>query len=233
MSARCQQYLSILLLGLSPSLSLAEVPLAIGVEAGSTGLGLQLHAGVSDSLKVRLGYSYFSGSEGVDADDNNGVEDDELRYDGSLKLNNLSLLADWYPWAGNFHVSAGGVLNNNDLKVTAECNNPSGCEVGEGSFSRAEIGTITTDIDFNSFGPYLGIGWGNPVGGDIGIHWNFELGVVYQGEPSVSMTSDGTCAGFFAVCREALNDEAEELEEDLSGLQLYPVISLGMSYRFR
>ncbi len=219
--------------GLCSGVALAETPLSLGINAGTTGLGLQLHAGVSETLNVRLGYSRFSGSEGVDADDNNGVPNDELRYDGTLKLNNLSLLADWYPWAGNFHVSAGGVLNDNDLKVKARCNNPSGCEVGEDNFSRTEIGTITTDIDFNSFGPYLGIGWGNPVGGETGIHWNFELGVIYVGEPSVEMSSNGNCAGFLSTCRNAIEDEANELEDDLSDLQFYPVISLGLGYRFR
>lgn len=218
---------------LLPGIAVAEVPLAVGVGAGTNGIGLQFHAGVSETLNLRLGLHHFSGSLDVDAEDSNGVPDDELRYSGDLELNNLSLLADWYPTGGSFHVSAGAVLNNNDLKVDARCNNPSGCEVGGSNFSRTEIGTITTDIDVDNFGPYVGIGWGNPVGGETGLHWSFELGVIYQGEPSVTMTSDGTCGGFVALCRSALDNEEEELEDDLSDLRFYPVVSLGLSYRFK
>ena len=218
---------------LLPFTAAAEVPMAVGVGAGTNGLGVQFHAGVTETLNLRLGLHHFSGSLDVDAEDSNGAKGDELRYSGDLELNNLSLLADWYPTGGNFHISAGAVLNNNDLTVDARCNNPSGCEVGGNSFSRTEIGTITTDIDTDNFGPYVGIGWGNPVGGETGIHWSFELGVIYQGEPSVTMTSDGTCAGFVALCRNALDDEEQELEDDLSDLRFYPVVSLGLSYRFK
>ncbi len=224
---------ALILMGLLSSVAMADTPLAVGVGAGTNGVGIQLHAGVTETLNLRLGFHHFSGSHDVDAEDSNGVKGDELRYSGDLELNNLSLLADWYPWAGNFHVSAGGVLNNNDLTVDARCDNPSGCEVGGSTFSRAEIGTITTDIDVDEIGPYVGIGWGNPVGGETGIHWSFELGVIYQGEPSVEMSSDGTCGGFVALCRSALDKEEQELEDDLSDLRFYPVVSLGLSYRFQ
>lgn len=217
---------------LTPGPGRTETPLALGVSAGTTGVGLELHAGVSERLNLRLGYSYFDGGHDVDAEDSNGVPNDELRYRGDLQLHNLGLIADWYPWSGSFHVSAGAVYNNNDLKVEARCDNPSGCEVGDSNFSRTDIGTIFTDVDINPFGPYLGIGWGNPFAGESGLHWNFEVGAIYQGEPDIEMTSNGSCGGFLAVCRAALEQEEQELEDELDDLVLYPVIKLGLSYRF-
>lgn len=211
----------------------AEKPLAVGVNAGTAGVGVQLHLGLTERLNLRAGYNHLSTSQDVDAEDNNGVPDDELEYSGDLKLDTLSFVADWHPWAGNFHISLGGVLNNNDLVVETRCNNPSGCEVGGSQFSRTAIGTITTDIDFKDFGPYLGMGWGNPVAGDVGLHWRFELGAIYAGEASVEMESNGDCGLFQSACNNALQNEERELEDDLSDLKWFPVVQLGLSYRFR
>lgn len=213
----------------------AEMPLAVGVDAGTNGLGLVVHGGVTETINLRAGFNYFDISQDVDADDNDGIDNNELRYSGDLELNNLSLIGDWSPWGGLFHVSLGAVINNNDLSIDAECNNAAGCEVGEDgdSFVPSQLGTITTDVDFDDYGPYLGIGWGNPVSGDTGLRWRVELGAIYQGEPSVSMRSNGDCGLFASACNQALQDEERELEDDLSSLKWYPVAQVGLSYRFR
>ncbi|MDX1496587.1 MAG: hypothetical protein R3352_03455 [Salinisphaeraceae bacterium] len=228
-------YLLLATLAIGSTQAQAQTPLAVGVDAGTNGLGLVIHGGITETINLRAGYNYFDISQDVDADNNDGVEGNELRYSGDLELSNLSLIGDWYPWGGTFHVSLGAVLNNNDLTVDAECNNAAGCEVGEDgdSFVPSQLGTITTDVDFEDYGPYLGIGWGNPVGGETGLRWRFEIGAIYQGAPTVSMRSNGDCGLFATACRQALQDEEEELEDDLSSLKWYPVAQVGLSYRFR
>ncbi|MGB1580029.1 MAG: hypothetical protein ACPHER_00810 [Nevskiales bacterium] len=225
-------YLLFAMLVLGSTAAQAETPMAIGVNVGTAGFGADINMGLTENLNLRLGINHFSTSQDADADDNDGVPNNELHYSGDLRLNNLSLIADWAPWGGVFHVSAGAVANANDLKVDATCN-AAICEVGNSSFTSGALGTITTDIDVEDFGPYIGIGWGNPLGDNTGLSWRFELGAIYQGEPSVEMTSSGNCGIASSACQAALDREADELESDLSSLQWYPVAQLGLSYRFR
>lgn len=206
-----------------------------GTSAGTNGLGLELSYRWNDYLRLRTGYHFYDISVDADADDNNGVQGDELKHSGDLELSNLGLLADWYPWGGIFRVTAGAVVNENNFKIDTTCENPSGCEVGSGSFSRTEIGTISTKIDIEQLGPYLGIGWDRAL--DATKRWtlSFEIGAFYQGSPEVEMTSNGTCVNSVligAACRSALQDEEDELEDDLEDFVIYPVVSIGIGYRF-
>ena len=59
------------------------------------------------------------------------------------------------------------------------------------------------------------------------------MGAIYIGEPSVEMTSTSDCGLFQSACNNALQNEEDELEDDLSDLKFYPVVSLGLSYRFQ
>lgn len=205
------------------------------LNGGTNGAGLELSYRVSDFLRVRGNYHFLDADIDADAEDNNGMSGDELKYSTDLELSNFGLLADWYPWGGVFRVSGGAVLNDNDFKVEARCENPSGCEVGSNSFSRSEIGTVTVDIDVEDFGPYLGIGWDKPL--DATKRWilTFDIGAYYQGSADVEMTSNGTCVNSVligAACRNELEQEENEIEDELEDYKFYPVVSIGFGYRF-
>lgn len=205
------------------------------VSGGTNGIGLDLSYRVNDNLRVRGGYHFYDLSIDTEAEDNNGTQGDELKYNSELQLSNLGLLADWYPWGGVFRVSGGAVVNQNDFRVKATCDNPAGCEVGDSNFSRTEIGTVTVDIDIEEFGPYLGIGWDKTLDATKRWLFSFDVGAFYQGSPTVEMTSNGSCATSpitGPVCRAALEDEERELEDELDEFKFYPVISIGIGYRF-
>jgi len=227
--------LAVLICLFGAAVQAADKPLEAGINAGTNGLGLELSYRFSDYLRVRGNYHFYDLDIDTDAEDNNGVPNDELRYSSELQLSNFGLLADWYPWGGVFRVSGGAVLNDNDFSVEASCDNPSGCEVGGNNFSRTELGTISTDIDVEDFGPYLGIGWDKPL--DVTRSWilTFDIGAYYQGSPDIEMTSNGSCVNsalLGAACRSALEEEENELEDELEDFVIYPVISLGIAYRF-
>ncbi len=62
---------------------------------------------------------------------------------------------------------------------------------------------------------------------------SLDFGVLWQGEPTVTMTSDGALAlindpGFM----QDLEDERLELEDELKDLKAYPVISIGFTFNF-
>jgi hypothetical protein len=60
---------------------------------------------------------------------------------------------------------------------------------------------------------------------------NVDFGVLWQGDPIVTLTADGalnTNLGF----QTALEAERQEIEEDLSDSKAYPVLQIGIVYNF-
>lgn len=230
-------------LALAASNVQAEVPLALDVHAGTLGGGVGLTIGVREKLNVRIGGSFFSYStetEGEDDNPNDGVG--SLEYDGDLDLSNGHILADWHPFSGGFRLSGGLLLNGNEFSAAAQCNQNQ-CEVGDQTFEDDDLGRITAATDFDSVAPYLGIGWGNAVA--AGSPWGFqaELGVVFQGEANIQLNQEGGCQGTVgtvqgqAACRAQvraeLDREQNEINDDLDEFDIYPLLSIGISYRFR
>lgn len=223
------------LICISPLAQAVEKPWEFNVSAGTNGLGLELSTRFSDQLRLRGGYHFYDLSIDTDAENNNGTSGDELKYSSDLELSNFGAILDWYPWGGVFRVSAGAVYNDNNFKVEASCENPSGCEVGSSQFSRTEIGTITTRIDVQEFGPYLGIGWDKGIESTGRWIISFDIGAYYQGSPDVEMTSNGSCVNsalIGAACRAALEEEENEIEDEIEDYVFYPVVTLGIGYRF-
>ncbi|MDH3266632.1 MAG: hypothetical protein OEM25_06680, partial [Gammaproteobacteria bacterium] len=80
-----------------------------------------------------------------------------------------------------------------------------------------------------STAPYLGVGYDFEIFGKVGL--NFDFGVLWQGEPSVSMQADGLAAGV-QVFQDALEAERMELEDEMSDFKAWPVVSVAFIYNF-
>lgn len=229
---------SLLLAAPGAALAQYEPSLGLAARVGTLGLSLEATTGITERFNMRAGinqYDYDYDPEPEDGDSGN-----DLTYGGTLDLSSLSVFADWHPWAGGFRVSGGVIFNGNEIGASARCEQAS-CEVGDQSFDAEDIGTIRGLIDFNSVAPYAGIGWGNAVAADTGFGFQFDIGVMLQGSPNVSLTADGSCNGTQGSINQqqceddlnqALSEEAAELESDTEDFDLYPVISLGIRYKF-
>ena len=65
---------------------------------------------------------------------------------------------------------------------------------------------------FDDVAPYAGIGFDFGLLGKVGL--NLDLGVMFQGDPQVALSSNGALANDPAF-QQALEDERVELEEDV------------------
>ena len=65
---------------------------------------------------------------------------------------------------------------------------------------------------------------------DRSKRWGFycDLGVAFTDSPDVKLSATGAAAGLTAD----LAKERNEIEDDLEPFKFYPVISLGIYYRF-
>jgi hypothetical protein len=80
--------------------------------------------------------------------------------------------------------------------------------------------------------PYFGIGWGNAVAKGSALSLSVDVGVIFQGAPNVTLTTEGTDASIQSQVDAQLAIEKAELEQDLDDFKLYPVVNIGATYRF-
>jgi hypothetical protein len=195
---------------------------ALAVKAGTTGIGADLTVGLARSLNVRVGGAFFSYSR--------EVTESDIEFDARATLSHGSLLLDLHPGGGNFRISAGGYYSG--TKATGD--SVGGTILVNGvPYDVRLVGTLNGEMKGKSIAPYLGLGWGNAVREGARVRFVADLGVYYWGSPSVTLTANPTNPALVPPSfYQDLEAERRQLEDDLSKYKLYPVLSLGVSYRF-
>lgn len=204
-----------LLIAVAAPAAVAEV--GFGVKAGTLGVGIEGTFALGGGLNLRAGVNNYTYGYSDSASD--------INYDIDLELESYALLLDWHPFFGTFKLTAGLLSNKNHVAMRAT---PTGTvNIGGTPYPPATVGTLRGEIDFKKTAPYAGLGWGNAAGKTRGFGFSAELGVLFQGAPDVTLTSNNP-----AVPQSDLDAEARDIENDLDDLKAYPVISLGFSYQF-
>ena len=195
--------------------------MAVALKAGTMGIGADLTISLSNQLNLRGGGSWFSAS---------GTRTQQLNtYDGTVKLQNGFAVLDLHPGGGPFRVSVGAAFNKN--LVTGQ--SVGGVVIVNGTpYSTQDVGALTAEVRTSTFCPYLGIGIGNAIGFGGKVKLVLDVGVFYQGSPSVSLTANPPAGGQLPPgFADNLEQERRKVEDDLSKYRYYPVVSLGISYR--
>ena len=195
---------------------------AVTAKVGTLGAGLDLTTGLTDSLNLRLNGNYFTYSR------EDTIED--VSYDADLNFKSFGLLADWHCFNNGFRITGGVYYNGNKIDSTG-IPTAGEYEINGTNYTAADIGTLKTDVELgNQVAPYLGFGWGNAI--DKEGHWSFSLdvGVLFVGSPDVSASVTGPAAANTAFQND-LEAEVKNIEDDID-FPIYPVVSVGLSYKF-
>ena len=196
----------------------------LGLRAGSTGVGVDIGFGIAPTLSARIGYSGLKFDTEVSTTD--------VNYDTKVKLSNPSGLIDWSP-LGPFRITAGIVGANGRADLTGT---PSGgtFTINGISYQASDIGSLSGSVKAGkSAAPYLGFGYGNVAG--AGVNFYFDVGVIFQGSPKVSLTANCGPALTPGQCTALQGDveaERRKLEDDLSKYKYYPVVNIGVTIGF-
>jgi len=191
----------------------------VGVKAGTLGLGLEVRWDALPIVDFRLGANSYE----LDADDSySGID-----YEGTLDLETYYLTANFNFPLSPFRITAGVFSNGNELNMTSAV--AGDFIIGGDPYTAAQVGTLTTNTSFESTAPYLGIGLDFELFGKAGL--NFDLGMLWQDVPLVTLEANGLLANdpFFQA---SLAAEQQDLTDDLSDFKAYPVISLAFVYNF-
>jgi hypothetical protein len=191
---------------------------AISGKAGTLGLGGELTANIAPNFNARFGANALGLDINAKA---SGVE-----YDFDIDFLSFSAMLDWHIFSNSFRVSAGVLVNKNEASMTATPSLP--VNIGGVIYTPDKVGTLSGELTYDSeIAPYLGIGWGNPFESKSRFGLMFDLGVIYIGSPNISLSASNP-----AVSAADLRAEESDIEDELHGFKFYPVLSLGLYYRF-
>lgn len=199
---------------------------AVSLNVGTTGVGVHLTKAYSDKLNFRFGLNGFSHSDTETTED--------ATYDVEANLRTFDALVDYHPGGSGFRLTGGLIYNGNEIDATATPTD-SGTYVFNGTtYSTASAGNVTGSMDFKKIAPYVGIGFGNAVAKNKGWGFVADLGVMFQGSPNVTLTSNN-CTADPAICDQLaadLESESAELRDEVKEYKFYPVARIGVSYKF-
>jgi hypothetical protein len=191
----------------------------VGGKVGTLGLGIEGIWRPIDWMDLRLGGNAYTYS------DQGSLAG--INYDADLKLNTYYATANFRFPLSPFRVTAGLYSNNNTVQMVS-MDAPT-YDIGGVNFSPADVGKLSGTASFDSSSPYLGAGFDFSIVGKLGL--NLDFGVLLQGDPRVSLSSDGLLADdptFIGL----LQAEEAELEDEIEPLKAYPVVSLGLNFNF-
>jgi len=194
---------------------------AVGVGGSTLGYQVALSQSVSENVNLKL--TYNTASQSFDG------ETDGVNYDYNFEFESTSLLIDWHVFGGGFRLTTGALINDNEIFAQSDISGLT-LEVGDTVFTSAEVGRLEGDISFDSYAPYLGLGWGRSI--SDGFSFSFDLGVVFQGEPTVNLQTVGGTLSDNSLLLEEVEREEQELQDDANDFDTYPVVSLGLFYSF-
>ena len=217
-----------------------------GAKFSTLGIGFEAAAAVTDRSNVRGGFNFFN----YDRD----FSKDGIDYAAGLRFRSIEAHYDWF-FGHGFHASP-GLLVYNDNRAEGTASVPAGRSftLGNGSYVSNPANPVTGTAEFHFSGvkvsPMVTAGFGNLVrrsGRRFSV--SFEGGVVFESQPETHLNLRGSAcrAGF---CQDVgsnpqiqsdLRAEEEKFNNGtISGgstihdlLKFYPVISIGVGYRFK
>jgi hypothetical protein len=218
MQRRFVRYFIAIAVACAPALAAAQ---SVGISASTQGAGVELGYDISDQVGVRLVGNYFSISDTVRGED--------VRYKGDLELLTAGLLADFYLFDSNFHLTGGAYYNGNEVDVRATPTQ--NVTIGNNVYTPAQLGTLTGHADYRDFAPYAGIGYS---GNRFERGWAFiaDAGVMFQGGARVTLASNSPVAALPPTFGADLERERQSIKDDIDDLKYFPVVKIGLAYRF-
>jgi hypothetical protein len=218
-----------LLLGVLAFPARGEV--AVTAKGGTLGGGVELTVGLSPQWNVRLGGNAYDYTD-------NRREVKGIVYDATARLRSATALLDFHPGEGGFRLSAGAIYNGTKIAGSSLMPDSGFYNLGGVQVPAGLVGTLNGRIKFDPIVPYVGLGWGNAVGPGRRVRFAADLGAIFQGKGKVTLTPQIPAGSPLndpaarAALQILINREEAEIAKDVANYTVYPVISIGVSYRF-
>ena len=203
----------------------ASADFGVGMKAGTLGLGAEARWSPLPWIDFRFGANSY------DYEDNGSQAG--INYDATFVLDNYYATGNFRFPLSPFRVTAGAFSNGNEFRMQSQDNGNTTFVIGSGTFDASDVGMLQSVTSFSSTSPYVGVGFDFEVFGKVGL--NLDFGVLWQGDPEVTLEASGLAtapAAVQAALLPALETERLELEDEVSDFKAWPVLSLGFVYNF-
>jgi len=204
---------------------------------GGKGVGYAHH--FNDVLGVRADVSTASAGR-------NNIRAGQFRYDAHLKNRQMGVYADWFPFGGKFHLSAGLHTRKLNLDVDGRANAAKKISIGKIDVDYGDPNDVAwAHVKWPSVAPYLGLGWGHSASQHGGISFISDFGVSF-GVPKIQLgvsnilrekleavaEMDRKINGTDITANSEIERQRRSLAKDAGKLKVFPHAFIGVAYRF-
>ena len=208
---------------------------AFGFKADTLGLGFEIATPLALRINLRSSINFFAFNDPFSLDG--------INYDARLHLKSSETVLDIFPGHG-LHISPGILYFKSSMSAPANVGPGQTFVLGSQTFLNSvddPVSGYSTVVFPRTFAPMLLIGYGNIIPRS-GRHLSvpFEFGVAYTGAAKINVALNGTacttdgCVNFAqnTQAQTFLKQEIYNLNEDLKRYPVFPIVSLGVAYRF-
>jgi hypothetical protein len=193
--------------------------LTLTPQAGTLGVGISAEKRLNDAWASRFDVSGASFSFSYSANKSDS--------DNRARLFSLGATADYYPFEEGLRLSGGVRLSGSFVKGRLS-NLERKYGKGKDAITVIIRDPLTTyKVTQNPVQPYLGVGYSLKIQDRFSL--SFDLGALYGGEPDLHVVSHADLYGF---SEKQIQREIRKQQDRLSAYQVYPVVQIGLTYRF-
>jgi len=204
--------------------ALSAQALGVGVRVGTLGFGAEAALGLGEMVAVRGGVGLFP------------IETDATKFwDVGADVNaKLKLPNTWYNigldvyLGGAFRIGGGMLYRPDDPTITATLPPGGMVDIGDQTYTGAQISGVVGSLDAKSSAPYALIGFGKHTSTGTGLF--LDLGLAFLGDSHVSLEATGGTLKDDPIFQQQLAIEEQNLENDLPNWakKYWPIASLGL-----
>jgi len=216
---------------------------AVGAGFSLMGVNLQAATNVSRRINLRATGNVFKFTE-------NNISTNGFNIDAQLNMAAAGVSMDYYPFPTHGLRLSPGLLFYNQNTVSADVTVDGGqsFKLNKVEYYSSATNPVqgTARVGFNTQNPAftLTTGWGNMISRKgAHISFPFEIGAAFVNAPTVdaTLTKGEVCDATGTNCRNVATDaglqsslqsEIAKYKHDLDLLKVYPILFIGISYRF-
>ena len=151
-----------------------------------------------------------------------------MDYDGHVHLLSGGTYLDLFPIKSSaFRVTA-GLLFNNDY-VSGNAVSHDGTYNINGTTYAAPGATVSAKVKYPTVMPYIGLGFGHKPEATRGFGFTADVGVAY-GKPRVDYNVSPDLVAIAGA--DNVNAEEQKIRNSVNHYRWYPIVQIGLTYRF-
>ena len=203
----------------------ASAGIGADLSVGTPGVSGNVHYQITPFITLRGGYNYFE----YELDDE---EFDGISYDADLDFSQAGGFIDIHPFMNGLTISGGALFGERILDLSATPTED--IEIGDQTFTAAEVGSLVGSANFGDQSYYAGVGWDTTTHGLMPIAFVLRAGVLITDSPAITLNNVGGSIDplIQAEIDAELLEEIDQLNNDFEKFEFFPMISFGIGIGF-